>query len=312
MKSSRPASAHCISSNTRTRGPCVGEALEEEPPGGEQVLAVGRRPLRQPEQLGEPRLDQRPLLGVGDVLLDRRPQLRQCRLRRLLLDDPRPHPHHLRQRPVGDAFAVGEAAAAVPPDVVGEPVDVLLELPGEARLADPGDADDRDELGLALLGGRVEQLLDQAQLAVAADERRLEADGLQGAAAARGHTRSARQSGTGSALPFSSCSPAVLVGDRRLGRPPRRLADEHGAGLGRGLDPRGGVDEVAGDHALARGAEGHGRLAGEDAGAGGRSGRRARPERGPRRRGRAPRGPPARRRPRSRPACPRRPSPRRR
>ncbi len=31
------------------------------------------------------------------------------------------------------------------------------------------------------------------------------------------------------------------------------------------LDPRGGVDEVAGDHALALGAERHRRLAGEDA-----------------------------------------------
>ena len=78
-------------------------------------------------------------------------------------------------------------------------------------------------------------------------------------------TRSARKSGTGSAFPFSSCDSGVLVRDRRLGRPLRRLADEHRAGLGDRLDARGGVDEVAGDHALALRAERDRGLAGEDA-----------------------------------------------
>ena len=66
-------------------------------------------------------------------------------------------------------------------------------------------------------------------------------------------------------MPFSSCDAGVLVGDRCLGRALGRLADEHGAGLGDRLDPGGRVDEVAGDHALALGAERHRRLAGEDA-----------------------------------------------
>ncbi len=68
MKSSRPASAHCRSSKTSTTGALLGEALEEEPPGREEVLPVGRRPLGQPEQVGEPRLEPAALLGVGDVL----------------------------------------------------------------------------------------------------------------------------------------------------------------------------------------------------------------------------------------------------
>ena len=63
----------------------------------------------------------------------------------------------------------------MPAVVVREPVDVLLELPGEPRLADAGDAVDRDELRAALVGGGVEELLDEPQLAVSADERRLEA-----------------------------------------------------------------------------------------------------------------------------------------
>src|SRR5207245_1853818 len=105
---------------------------------------------------------------------------------RLLLSDPGAHPHHLSQRPVGHALAVGEAAAAVPVDDLHESVDVLLELPGEARLADPGDADDGDEVRLFLLGARVEELLEQAQLAIATDEGWLERSGLERAAPRRG------------------------------------------------------------------------------------------------------------------------------
>ena len=59
----------------------------------------------------------------------------------------------------------------------------------------------------SLVRGRVEELLDEAELAVAADERRLEPAPTP-RRRARAITRSARQSGTGSALPFSSCSPA--------------------------------------------------------------------------------------------------------
>jgi hypothetical protein len=62
----------------------------------------------------------------------------------------------------------------VPVGPVDQAVEVLVELPGEPRLADPGDAADGDELRLALLGARVEDVLDLPQLAVAADERRLQ------------------------------------------------------------------------------------------------------------------------------------------
>ena len=41
MKSSRPSSAHCRSSKTRTTTPLLGDALEEDAPGGEQRLAIG-------------------------------------------------------------------------------------------------------------------------------------------------------------------------------------------------------------------------------------------------------------------------------
>jgi hypothetical protein len=152
----------------------LGEALEEEPPGREEVLPVGRRVLREPEQMGEARLEPRALARVLDSLLEHRAELGDCFLRRVLLGDQRPHSHHLCQRPVGDAVAVRETAAAVPEHLVQDPVEVLLELPREARLADAGDADDRDEVRLTLLRRAVEVFLDQAQLACPAHERRLE------------------------------------------------------------------------------------------------------------------------------------------
>ena len=74
----------------------------------------------------------------------------------------------------------------MPPDLVDQAVDVLLELPGQPRLPDPGDPDHRDQVRLALLGAGVEELLDEPELAVAADERRLEAGRLLRAAAGGG------------------------------------------------------------------------------------------------------------------------------
>ena len=62
----------------------------------------------------------------------------------------------------------------MPPHALDDPVEVLVELPPEPRLADPGDAGDRNEVGLALFRRGMEELLHLPQLAVAADERRLE------------------------------------------------------------------------------------------------------------------------------------------
>ena len=107
----------------------VGEPLEEEAPGGEQVLPVGVDPLLQAEQVRQPRADPGSLVGVGNVLGQAGGELLARGILLLALEDLGAHAHHLRQRPVGDALAVGEAAAAVPPDVAREPVEVLEELP---------------------------------------------------------------------------------------------------------------------------------------------------------------------------------------
>ncbi len=145
-----------------------------------------------------------------------------------------------------------------------QPVDVLLELPAEPGLADPGLALDHQQRRVPGLLGAVEQLLDQPQLAVAADQRRLEPVGPLGAAH-RGHHGADRPQRHRVGLALHRVAADVDVGDRRGGQQPGRLVDPDLARGRRRLHPRRGVDRVAGDHALLGGADGHGHLAGHDA-----------------------------------------------
>jgi hypothetical protein len=121
----------------------LGHPLEEQAPGGEEVLPVGRDAVGEPEQVPEPGLDERTLLRVRDDLLDHRGQLAERLLGRLVLRDPRPHPDHL-----GGATTPARRARRR----------TSLARPSPPRAAT---------------------------------------------------TRTARQRGTGSAFPFSSCEPAV-------------------------------------------------------------------------------------------------------
>src|SRR5581483_9090281 len=75
---------------------------------------------------------------------------------------------HLDDRPVGDPLAVGEAAAAD-----GAGADLGERLGDEARLADPGVADDRDQLAALLDLRALPGSPDQGELVLAADEARL-------------------------------------------------------------------------------------------------------------------------------------------
>ena len=160
------------------------------------------------------------------------------------------HAHHLRQRPVGDALPVGQAAAAVPPDVLREPVQVLEELPGQPRLADSGDPRDLHQLRPALLGGSMKQLFDQSELPLPA--RRTGPPTLR--SEARLHVpRSPAPPGTAVPArpsPSAHARPRPRT-PRPLARPARGLADQHRSRLGRGLDPGGGVHEIPGNHSLA-------------------------------------------------------------
>jgi hypothetical protein len=265
VEQARVGPLHVLEHEDRRR--LLPQTLEQDPPGREEVLMVAGRPLLESQQMSEPRLDPAALLRIGDVLLDRRVQLRERESRLLVLDDAAAHPHHLRQRPVRHTLAVGEAAAAMPEDVVREPVDVLLELPREARLADAGDARDRHELRLPLVRRAVEQLLDETKLAITTNERSLEPGRAQRPPSARDHTkRPPERHRLGLSLQLVASH--VFVGDRRLRRTLRRLADQNHARLGRRLDTRGRVDQIACHETLRHAARHHRRLTSENAGPG--------------------------------------------
>ena len=266
MKAISPLSAQCRSSNTRATVLRSARCSKNRLQALKRSSRSARRPLDEPEELLEPGLDPLPLRGVGDVLRERLAQLAERRGLVLRLDDPRAAAKHLRERPVRDSVAVGEASAAVPVDGVDHAVRVLLELPGEARLPDAGDPDHRQQVCATLGRRRVEEVLDEPELALATDERRLEAR-RSALASARGHDPRRPVERDGLGLPLQLVAPGLLVRDRRLGRAPGRVADEDGSGIGRRLDARGGVHEVPGDHALALGADRDCCLSGEDAGA---------------------------------------------
>ena len=274
----------------------------------EQLVAAAGRGLAGAQQREHGRHDRGSFRLVGDVRGDHLGDLGAGRLHVVGLEQAGARPDHLAERPERDPFAVGRRAAVVPPDALDHPVDVLQELPGEPALADPGLAGDRDEADAALAGGGVEQVLEQAQLRIAADERRLEP--IRAAQAlALAHDPQRDPGGDRRLLALEDLVAGRLEGDRAGGGPMCRLADEHPAGRGDGLESRRRVDQVAGDHPLVAGAEGDRGFAGQDAGPGLDAGRERadrvdqlerRPER------------PARRRPRERPERPRRPSRRRR
>ena len=264
MNSTRVASAHCRSSKSSTTGSGLRHALEEQPPGAEELLLAVSSAFVEPEQMRKPGLDESSLLRIRYVLLDRRPHLPARTVGVLAFRDLRAHANHLRKRPERDALAVGEAPSAVPPDVLGETVDVLEELPAQARLADAGDADDGHEVRPSLRRGGVEELLDEPELSVPSHERRLQTRRLERSTPPRRDPQ--RLPGSDRlGLPLELVLSGGAVRDRRLGRPPRRLPHEHRARLGRRLNARRSVDEVTGDHALALGADRDGRLSREHA-----------------------------------------------
>ena len=119
----------------------------------------------------------------------------------------------------------------------------------------------------AFLGARLEELLHEAQLAVAPHEGRLQT-GRAPFASAVGHDAERTPEMHGLGLPLEVVLTGILESDRRVSCTPRRVADKHGSGLGSRLDARGGVDEIAGDHALVLRPERDGGLAREHAGAG--------------------------------------------
>ena len=175
MNSMSPASAHWRSSKTRMvvplsemRSKNVRQAVKSSsrPPGGGVADA---------EQRQERGLDPAPLGLVVDELGERRRDPVAGRGVVVVLAEAGPPPDHLAEGPEGHALAERRGPALVPVDVLADPVDVLEELPGEPALADAALAGDGQEAHAPLARGGVQEVLEQAQLVVATDERRLDA-----------------------------------------------------------------------------------------------------------------------------------------
>jgi hypothetical protein len=113
---------------------------------------------------------------------------------------------------------------------LGDAVQVLEELPREPALTDPGDAGHGDQVRAALALRVVEEVLDQAKLPLAADERRLESLRLERPACPGDDPERAPERDE-ARLPLQLVRPGALVDDRRLCRAPRRVADEYLAWL---------------------------------------------------------------------------------
>ena len=90
---------------------------------------------------------------------------------RIVVGDARRGLHHLGERPVGDAFAVGQTAA----DEHRRALEPRDELAREAALAHAGVAVDREECCAFVAHGALVRVLEELELGLAADERRGEA-----------------------------------------------------------------------------------------------------------------------------------------
>ena len=235
MKSSSPASAHCRSSKTMTRCPARRSAR--------RTSAMRRRARRLRRSGARRGRAGRPAAARSSAARPRRGravpasgELRARDVRVVGLGDPGAHPDHLAERPERDAVAVGRAAAVVPPDRLGQSVDVLLQLPRQPRLPDAADARHRDDSRPCLSRPvACRSSLSSRSSSVAPDERRLDRHPVLTPRARPRPGAPARRRPAAS-LPFNVSVPAALERDRAGRRPVGRLADKHPAGLGGGLE----------------------------------------------------------------------------
>ena len=266
MKSMRALSAQCRSSKTKMVAPAP-PAARRRPPGAEQVLLVAGRTCLKAQKLRQAGLDEASLLGVVDVLTQRRSKLAQRDSTVLLFEDAGPAAHHLRQRPERDPVAVCHTSAPMPPRVGSQAVDVLLEFPRQPRLPDAANARHGHEMGSPFGRRRMEQVLDQARLRVATGERRLDLVGPH-AASDQADDASGSPQLDRLGLSLELVDTGILVDDRGLGGMPGRFPDKDRPNWRSRLDPGRGVHEIAGHHPLSARAHGDRCLPGQDPGTG--------------------------------------------
>ena len=196
------------------------------------------------------RLDPAHLARLFEEVFGRGAQLRAGLLGRVGLEDSRLPLHHLGQSPERHPLAVRQRPALPPRDQLEVRVDHPEELEDESALADSGDADQRDELRPALLPRSRERRGKSLELVLPSDQRRggpvLDIHTVQRTSLDDPKDRNR----LGLALRLYRLG--VFERDGALRRAVGRLVDQDAVGGGGGLQAGGGVDDVAGGHALPR------------------------------------------------------------
>ena len=226
MKSSRPVVGPLQVLEHQHDGSVLGQPLEEQR-ASPRTAPRGTGRLGHAEQHAEPRREE---LALGRI---RRPIAPGPRAsfaapprRRRVLGDAQPLANHLGERPVGDPLAVGEAAAGVPQDGLGEPVQVLEELPRSRDLPTPASPLIATRRAERRLDAPWKSSLSRRRSRVAADQRRLQPRSRSGPPAPATHLdRPPQVQRLG--LAFDRVLTGVLVGDRERGHLAGDVVDEH-------------------------------------------------------------------------------------
>ena len=176
--SSNDASAQCRSSTTTTAGRSRTKAPRKRDQArptasvtdSGAIPSSGLSAKRDPGRARERRHRLLGVLGILDQAPDEPAELRLGRRRGVVEQDAGGAPDDLPQGPVGDALAIGQAAAAMDSGAWPDAGDHLV---GQACLADTRLADDGDQPRSRPSTTVRLQPLDQGQLVGAPDERRL-------------------------------------------------------------------------------------------------------------------------------------------
>ena len=237
--------------------PLLGQRLEQAPPGRERLVAAVARVLARRAETNEraqETADPAALRLVGEDVVEHGRELRLGGVERVALEDPGVRLHDLAERPVAQALAVGQRAALPPPDQLRVTVDELEELADEPALADPGHARQGHELRLEIAAAAIERLGQEADLALAPDER-----GTGALLEVEPEARARRERlphHDRLALPFCGDRLRLAVVDHVARRAIGCLRDEDAVDGGGRLEARRRVDHVARSHALALGRAG--------------------------------------------------------
>ena len=232
-------------------GRVAATCLEEAPPGSERLAALGG-PCRfgaQADQRRQPRLQPFALRGILDHGLDGRAELLGSLLGTVRFENARLALHDLPERPEGDALAVGRTPSLPPEDDLRLVVDEGPKLRDEPALADTRLPGHRDELDRRLPQRSRVRLLEQGEIVLAPDERRLRGLDEVDAEPRPEIDRPPDRDRLG--LAFDRDRLELLVVDGVARRAVRDLADDDTADGSNLLQARGRVDDIAGNHALA-------------------------------------------------------------